>query len=187
MSQTFKLNLLLIGLLVIVGLDQYTKWLVINHEPFNAMACLENPRICGKIELSQVFDLSMVWNRGISFGTLQSEGIFRWILFGFQGLIAGFFTLWYLIQKRMNQLDLEPIERRMTGFALVLVISGAVGNMIDRARFGAVVDFLDFSGLGFFPWVFNVADAAVTVGAALLILDFFLTWRKQRRAGEPLE
>lgn len=184
MTQTFKVYLLLTGLLVVVGLDQLTKWMVLNHEPFNALACLENPRLCGKIELSPVFDLSMVWNRGISFGTLQSEGVFRWILFGFQGLIAGFFLLWYLIKEPFEALDLQPLERQLTAVALVLVISGAIGNMIDRARFGAVVDFLDVSGIGFFPWVFNIADSAVSVGAALLILDFFLTWRKQRKAGE---
>jgi signal peptidase II len=56
-----------------------------------------------------------------------------------------------------------------------LVIGGALGNVVDRIRFGAVADFLDFNGL-FFPWVFNVADAAISVGAVLLAVDMiFLT------------
>jgi signal peptidase II len=68
-----------------------------------------------------------------------------------------------------------------------MVVGGAVGNLIDRARFGAVVDFLDFSGPWFvagglkvgFPWIFNVADACISVGAAILLLDQVLAGRKQ--------
>ena len=52
-----------------------------------------------------------------------------------------------------------------------LVIGGAVGNAIDRARFGAVVDFIDVQRIGFFPWIFNVADSAITVGVILLLID----------------
>ena len=79
----------------------------------------------------------------------------------------------------------------MTALALALVIGGAVGNLIDRARFGAVVDFIDFSGPWFgmviggwkvgFPWIFNVADACISLGAAALLLDQLLAGRK--RAG----
>jgi signal peptidase II len=63
--------------------------------------------------------------------------------------------------------------------SLGLVIGGALGNLIDRVRFGAVVDFLDFSGL-WFPWVFNVADSAITVGVILLLLDSVLAPDKPR-------
>ena len=62
-------------------------------------------------------------------------------------------------------------QRPLLGVGLGLVIGGAVGNAIDRIRFGAVVDFLDFQRLGFFPWVFNVADSAITVGVVFLLLD----------------
>ena len=65
------------------------------------------------------------------------------------------------------------------------VMGGALGNVIDRIRFGYVVDFLDVSGLGF-PWVFNIADAAINVGVALLILDTLLSERAaRRRAATP--
>ena len=60
-----------------------------------------------------------------------------------------------------------------------MVIGGAIGNVIDRIRFGAVVDFIDVSRLGFFPWIFNVADAAITVGIILLLLDML---RQENRA-----
>ena len=188
MTQGFKLTLLGIGLIVLIGLDQYTKWIVLNYEPFNAMACLDRTVPCGRYELSSVLDFSMVWNRGMSFGSFQSTGIGRWILFALQGLIASFFLFWYLIRQRFESnaldFDLNPLERRLTAFALVAIIGGAIGNMIHRARFGAVVDFLDVSDIGFFPWVFNVADSAVSVGAALLLLDFILTWRTQQKAGD---
>ncbi|MEO1029055.1 MAG: signal peptidase II [Pseudomonadota bacterium] len=188
MTQRFKLILLGIGLIVLIGLDQYTKWLVLNYEPFNAMGCLEGTARCGKYELSNFLDYSMVWNRGMSFGAIQSTGIMRWVLFSLQCVIAGFFLFWYLIRERFESkavgIDLNPIDRRLTAFALVLIIGGAIGNVIDRARFGAVVDFIDVSDIGFFPWVFNVADSAVTVGAGLLFLDFILTWRAQQKAGD---
>ena len=58
-------------------------------------------------------------------------------------------------------------------------MGGAIGNAIDRARFGAVADFLDFKGL-YFPWVFNVADSAITVGVVLLLLDSFRSEGKAR-------
>jgi len=63
----------------------------------------------------------------------------------------------------------------LTATALSFVVAGAIGNVIDRVRFGAVVDFIDVSEtIPFFPWVFNVADSAVTVGAILLLLDQFI-------------
>jgi len=78
------------------------------------------------------------------FRALQAEGLARWALFALTSLIAVGFTVWLL-----------RAERWMTALSLSLVIGGAVGNLVDRARFGAVVDFLDFSGS--FPWIFNVA------------------------------
>jgi signal peptidase II len=57
--------------------------------------------------------------------------------------------------------------------ALGLIIGGAIGIAIDRARFGAVADFIDVSALGFFPWVFNIADSAITIGVVLMLMDSF--------------
>lgn len=151
---------------VVLVLDQWSKWLVLSEPRFNALGCLDGVERCGKIELSPIFDLTMLWNRGVSFGALQADGWTRWLLFFLTTCIAVAFTIWLLRAVRWT-----------TALALSLVIGGAIGNLIDRARFGAVVDFLDFSGIYFF-WVFNVADAAISVGAVLLLLDQFFISRQ---------
>jgi signal peptidase II len=154
-------------IVAIVVLDQIAKAWVLGHSAFNAMECLPNTALCGKIELSPVFDLTMTWNRGVSFGAFQADGLARWGLFVVIGAIAVGFSVW-----------LFRAERSLTALALAMVVGGAVGNLIERARFGAVVDFIDFSGL-YFPWIFNVADASISVGAAVLLLDQVLAGRKQ--------
>jgi signal peptidase II len=151
----------------IVAVDQITKAMVLATPRFNALGCLPGLEPCGRIEVSPVFDLTMVWNRGVSFGLAQSEGWARWLLVAMTAVIAIGFLVWLLRASRW-----------MTALALALVVGGAIGNnLIDRVRFGAVVDFLDFSGL-YFPWVFNVADAGISVGAAVLLLDQLLAGRK---------
>lgn len=160
---------------IIVVLDQWSKWLILKEPSFNALGCLDQAQRCGQVEVVSFFDLTMVWNRGISFGIGQSEGLMRWLLVIMTTGIAIGFTVWLL-----------QAARRFTGIALALVIGGAFGNVIDRIRFGAVVDFLDFSGLlrpYFFNYVFNVADAAISVGAVLLFADQFLMSREEKAAG----
>ncbi|MCR9270410.1 MAG: signal peptidase II [Hyphomonadaceae bacterium] len=159
---------------IIVILDQWTKYLILEEPQFNAIGCLDRSQRCGQIEVLPFFDLTMVWNRGISFGIGQSEGVMRWVLVILTTAIAIGFTVW-----------LVNAARRFTGIALALVIGGAFGNVIDRVRFGAVVDFLDFSGIFrpyFFNYVFNVADAAISVGAVLLFADQFLMSRQDKTA-----
>lgn len=150
---------------VVFVLDQFTKWLVLGPGQFSPSGCRELGYNCRFIELTPFFDLQMVWNRGISFGLLRADSdVMRWGLVLSSVAIAGFFVWW-----------LRTAERRVTAVALGLVIGGAIGNVIDRIRFGAVADFLDFNGL-WFPWVFNIADAGITVGAILLAFDMiFLT------------
>lgn len=151
----------------IIVADQATKAMVLATPALNALGCLPTNMACGKIELSPIFDLTMTWNRGVSFGVLQTEGLGRWLLVAMTAGIALGFLIWLLRASRW-----------LTALALAMVVGGAVGNnLIDRIRFGAVVDFLDFSGL-YFPWIFNVADAAISVGAALLLLDQLLAGRK---------
>ena len=178
MTKSFR-NGLFFLIPVIVVLDQWSKWLVLNEPTFNALGCLDRTERCGRIDVLPFFDLTMVWNRGISFGIGQSEGIMRWVLVLLTTAIAIGFTVW-LVQA----------SRRLTGIALAMVIGGAFGNVIDRVRFGAVVDFFDFSGIFrpyFFNYVFNVADAAISVGAVLLFADQFLMSRQEKAAGAVTE
>ncbi len=150
---------LTISALVFVA-DQISKWLVLSVLHFSPVGCLQGGFGCGFIELTPFFDLQMVWNRGVSFGLLRAnEDLARWGLVALSFVISGVFYWW-----------LRGAERKLTATALGLVIGGALGNVVDRIRFGAVADFLDFNGL-WFPWVFNVADAAITVGAILLAVD----------------
>ncbi|KJS35631.1 MAG: peptidase A8 signal peptidase II [Hyphomonas sp. BRH_c22] len=138
---------------------------------FNALACLDAPTMCGTIPLPGPIDFSMLWNRGMSYGFLQSEGIMRWVLSAVMLVIALGFLVW-----------LMRAEGRLLKLSLAMVVGGAFGNLIDRVRFGAVVDFINANDL-FFPWVFNVADAAISVGAVLLFVDqFLLSGRKQAKA-----
>lgn len=107
------------------------------------------------------FSLTMVWNRGVSFGLFRADAdLVRWLLTIFSIGVAIALAIW-----------VRKAHRPLLGVGLGLVIGGAIGNAIDRIRFGAVVDFLDFQRLGFFPWVFNVADSAITVGVVFLLLD----------------
>ena len=112
----------------------------------------------------QVFgplQLQRIWNRGFSFGLFQAPNeIARWGMVAFSVAVAVLLTLW---ARRAGRL--------LTAAGLGLLIGGAIGNAIDRARYGAVVDFIDVQRIGFFPWIFNVADIAINVGVALLLLD----------------
>lgn len=117
-------------------------------------------RIGGRVELSPIFDLTYVQNYGASFGMLSGS---RLVLSAISLIVSVVLIVW-----------LARVERRLLAAAIALIIGGAVGNLIDRVSLGYVVDFLDFSGL-WFPWVFNIADAGINIGVALLLLDAWLT------------
>ncbi len=112
-----------------------------------------------------IFNFTWVENRGVSFG-LFGDGSARWMLSLFSIIVAGILGWWAL-----------RADRRLLITAIGFVMGGAIGNVIDRIRFGFVVDFIDFSGTRIFPWVFNVADSAITIGVILLILDSLLSER----------
>ena len=114
------------------------------------------------------FYLTMVWNKGVSFGVLNTDAEWtRWVLSAFSLIVAGALAVWAW-----------KVDRPILALAVGLIIGGAVGNAIDRLRLGAVTDFLDFTRL-MFPWVFNLADSAISVGSVLLIWDLFLAPRKK--------
>jgi signal peptidase II len=164
----------LILAVVVILLDQIAKYIVLGPGHFSPPGCLEQGYDCRFIPISPIFNLQMVWNRGVSFGLMRANtDLVRWALVGLSFVISGVFASW-----------LRTAERPLTAVALGLVIGGAMGNVIDRIRFGAVVDFFDFSGL-MFPWVFNVADASITVGAILLGVDMLFFAETEPGRGAP--
>ena len=147
-----RTSLIAYGLAVLtIVLDQLSKWWVLYVFDLPSKA---------SVPVGGPFSLTMVWNKGVSFGLLRAEqDLTRWALVVFSLAVAAFLAVWA-----------RKIEKPLLAIAVGLVMGGAVGNAIDRARFGAVADFLDFKAL-YFPWVFNVADSAITVGVVLLLLD----------------
>jgi signal peptidase II len=125
------------------------------------------------IEVLPFFNLVTVWNYGISFGMFNNGSAGASIIFVVLAVaIVAALLLW-----------LRSANHPLVSTALGLVIGGALGNVIDRLRFGAVFDFLDFH-LGGWHWpAFNVADAAISVGVVLLCIDaLFLSARSAKRA-----
>jgi signal peptidase II len=114
----------------------------------------------GSVPLLPVLSLTLTWNRGFSFGLLSGVDMARWGLFAFSLAVAAALALW-----------VRRARRWPSGLAIGLIMGGAVGNAVDRVRYGAVVDFIDVTRIGFFPWIFNLADSAITIGVILLLLD----------------
>jgi len=137
--------------LLVILVDQAVKsWI--------ADLILDPPR---RIELTGFFNLTPVWNRGVSFGLFATDArMGALILSGIALAVSLGLTIWLL-----------RLTRTMPRVALGLVIGGALGNVIDRLTIGAVFDFLDFHIAGWHWPAFNVADAAICIGVGLLMLD----------------
>ena len=143
--------------------DQLTKWVVTYPLELQAR---------GEIKLVRVFDLRWVENRGVSMGFLTADGeLGRWLLVALTAAIAIGVAVW--LWRERNRQD---------AIALSLVLGGALGNILDRIRFGYVVDFAD---LHFGEWrpflIFNVGDAAITIGVLLLLFRALLTRERKPR------
>jgi signal peptidase II len=123
-----------------------------------------------EIELGCCLNLVMVWNYGVSFGVLNEFGPDgAWGLVAVTLAIVVVLVVW-----------LVRMRERIPAAALGLVIGGALGNVLDRLRFGAVADFFDFH-LGEMHWpAFNVADSAIVIGAVVLVLQGLIAGRKER-------
>jgi len=137
--------------------DQLIKWIVINP------LALKQAR---QIELLPIFNLTWVENYGVSLGLLTANSdTSRWLLVALTAAISVGVAVWIWREKM-----------RADALALSMVLGGALGNIVDRARFGYVVDYADLHFGSFQPFlVFNVADAAITIGVLLLLLRALLT------------
>jgi len=150
---------------LIFALDQLAKWFVTG--PLQL-------REVGQVVLLPIFNLTYTENNGISLGLLNATNpVGRWMLVALTAAIAIGVAYW--IGKEKSRVD---------QLALGMVLGGALGNILDRVRFGYVVDFADLHFGDFRPFlVFNVGDAAISIGVVILLLRAFLT-RKERNEGE---
>lgn len=153
---------LTIGLLVLFA-DQLSKWWMLFR--------LDLPER-GNVSILPWLDFTMVWNHGVTFGLLQAgSGGGRLTL----GLLALVIVL--LLVGWMHRTD-----RRLVAGSLGLIVGGAVGNIIDRLRYGAVVDFIRAHAFGYSWYVFNVADSCIVCGIAILLVDGIFTRKPDRTA-----
>jgi lipoprotein signal peptidase len=150
---------------LVLAADQASKWWVLNviHLPDG-----------GSVAVLPVLNLTLVKNHGVTFGLLNGAGsVGRWGLAAVALAIVVGLGVW-----------LTRAERPPVAVALGAIIGGAVGNnLIDRLRFGFVVDFIHAHAWGWSWYVFNVADAAIVCGVAALVLDGLLPhpWRRRGR------
>jgi signal peptidase II len=118
-----------------------------------------------RLEITPFFNMLLVYNKGAAFSFLaRADGWQTPLLIVFSLAAIGI----------VGTLIVRKPEQRMFCAGLALILGGAAGNLIDRLRFGQVVDFLDFHARGWHWPAFNVADSAITVGAVLLILEGFV-------------
>lgn len=151
--------------LLVVLLDQFTKYLAVEHLILNAPM----PQFPG-------FNLTLVYNTGAAFSLLRDAGGWqRWVFVVLALAIAVFILAW---------LWRLPARRSWLGGALALVLGGALGNLWDRVSLGYVIDFIDLYYAHWHWPAFNVADAAITVGAVMLVIDAFWFDRAEVSMGE---
>ncbi|MGH7210434.1 MAG: signal peptidase II [Acetobacteraceae bacterium] len=142
----------LIAAIVVLAADQGSKWWILHG--------LDLPAV-GNVNLLPVLSLTMVWNRGITFGLLTGLGGWgSWLLAAGALVVVAALFVW-----------LRRAHSPVVAVAIGAIAGGAIGNVIDRLRYGMVVDFIHAHAFGWSWYVFNVADAAIVCGVAVLILD----------------
>ncbi len=146
--------------LIVLIADQFTKVLITGYY-----------KLGDSTYITSFFNIVRAHNTGAAFSFLAAaSGWQRWFFTGI-GVVAALFILW-LLKSHAGQ--------KLFSFALACILGGAVGNVVDRLMHGHVVDFLDFHLRGWHFPAFNIADSAISVGAACLILDELLRVRRGR-------
>ncbi|MDD3288562.1 MAG: signal peptidase II [Alphaproteobacteria bacterium] len=136
---------------IVVLVDQFSKWWIVER-------VMVPPQV---VEINPLLNFALSWNRGVTFGLLNQGS--PWAQYVFTGLAA--------VILCMLASWLWKTTSTLIAMALALVMGGAVGNVIDRLRFGAVVDFIDFHIADYHWYVFNLADSAIVCGVGLLLID----------------
>ena len=143
-------------------LDQFSKAAVQGYFAGRAAGEHEN--------ITSFFNIVLIYNRGMSFGLFNGAGGLNALLFSLVAAAIVTVLIYWL----------SRVESPVLAVAIGLIIGGAIGNVIDRIRLGAVVDFLDFH-VGSWHWpAFNVADSAICIGVAVMLLDGLLLRREAR-------
>ncbi len=168
MTALTRLRLIGLGLAAgVFALDQWIKGLMLGPLQLRKL---------GSIELVPFFRLTWTENYGVSLGMLTADSMeIRWLLVALTSAIALVVLIWMLRERALGDVA-----------ALALVLGGALGNIRDRFNFGHVIDYAD---LHFGEWrpflVFNLADAAITIGVLIILARSFLSREKQETTGEP--
>jgi signal peptidase II len=153
-----------VSALLVLAVDQASKWWVLQVLDLPALR---------SVEVLPFLNLTMVWNQGVTFGLFSQDGRWGALLLSAVALaVVVALGLW-----------LRRAESRLVAVALGAIAGGAVGNVIDRVRFGAVVDFLHAHAFGWSWYVFNVADASIVCGVAALVVDGL--WPSRTRLQAP--
>lgn len=140
-----------IAFLVFIA-DQFSKFLVMEHVGPGEI-----------VEIIPCLNFMLAFNPGVTFGLLRAYSNVHYIL-----LVTGVCALSCIVSVWWYKAE-NPIQR----YATAMILAGALGNLVDRLRFRAVVDFLDFHVFGWHWYTFNVADSAIVFGVGLLLLDNF--------------
>lgn len=130
---------------MIIIIDQATKYLAVNT-------------LSQSVPIYTFFSLTLTFNRGISFGMFNGQQQLLLIAVAVVIIIGLILMLIFMQSKNIIIIS-----------AIAMIVAGSIGNIIDRIIFGAVVDFLDFHYLGYYFPVFNVADSAICLGAAIMV------------------
>jgi signal peptidase II len=149
----------------VVALDQLSKYLVLQH--FGEQGCADHREI-----VTGFFDLVLTCNRGMSFGIFNTG----------PGLSVPLFSIVAVAIVAVLLFWLSRVRSDLLSSAIGLIVGGAIGNVIDRLRFGGVIDFLYFH-LGSWYWpAFNIADSAICIGVAIMLFEGLLTRRQGLQA-----
>ena len=146
-------------LFLIFLLDQISKYCILN---------IVNLPQKGSVPVIPFFNFTMVWNRAITFGMLGQFGSWGSVIFSVSAfVIAASLFIWMIRARKIRVI-----------MSLGAIVGGALGNILDRLRFGAVVDFIHFHVAGWSWYVFNVADSAIVCGVIILLMDAFFGWEE---------
>jgi lipoprotein signal peptidase len=152
-----------VAALIVLVVDQASKWWILYQ--------LDLPGI-GQLVVLPVLNFTMVWNRGVTFGLLTGFGRSSYLLLAAVALaVVVALVMW-----------LRRAESRLVAISLGAIVGGALANVIDRLRFGAVIDFIH-AHVGDWSWyVFNLADAAIVCGVAALVIDSLLPHARRTKS-----